>query len=644
MTRNFSGDIMIVRTIGRTLSALIVAMQVTTASAQESFDGLKLGAWAHELTPRVEQESAREESRGAYIIRQDYFTTDGHVGDIIRWAGGRLQGCTLEHAWTGQVYSDGTFDYGLTALYPSGVRTQVKTFRTKFGAPADQEARTVLAGASETYFKECRREQGYPSSALAGEGQRHVDQLIPALNERLDNCTLRAAGKVGEPDSDGNFRFYMEAVYPGNTVDAKIHFETNHKNVMTTELADFLGLIPSQAFKQCRHKPVGPDPRIDQMKRHVQAIVAAAGDKLENCSLVADGDPGTIDNQGSADYYVNARYPDGSSDTRRSFRTNLSTPVATAAQQIIDLVPGQIFGRCRIRGSGPDPRVEQMKQHVAAIATAVSAKLEQCTIVADGDPGAIDGNGAADYYLNARYTDGTTDSRKAFRTSLSTSVSSAANDVLAMIPTQIFRRCRERGGDTPDPRIEQLKRHVAAVLQEANTKLDQCVLVSEGDPGVIGGDGFADFHVNARYVDGSTDTRKRFRTSLSVGVGVQAAELLELIPTSIFRRCKIRGGDNPPPPPPDDDLRVRAQAHVAQVLSLFNDRLDNCILALNGRISPVDEHGNFFYYLMAYVRADGTFTETARFQSNLNTPVDAEVTVMGRLIPAVEFKKCRQRS
>jgi hypothetical protein len=129
---------------------------------------------------------------------------------------------------------------------------------------------------------------------------------------------------------------------------------------------------------------------------------------------------------------------------------------------------------------------------------------------------------------------------------------------------------------------------------------------------------------------------------MSTGTTIEAQvnELLAMIPAQMFSGCKIKGANSP------DDGDARAEQAHQWLLALVagaNDKLDNCVLGLSGRIGAADDHGDFVFYLMAYDRDTATFSNAARFQGNLYQPALGAVDTMLQLVPAVEFRQCRQR-
>lgn len=618
------------------------------ATMEAPLDGVSLGKPAHDLRA-ADLSFAAHDPR---VISTTMYTTEGTVKDVLDWVNGRLSGCRVEHMDTGPVSSAGDFYFYASAVYPDGRRTRTYQFVAGFERPIDGSARDMLRMIPTQIFTECRNDYAPTGSASYHDGDRHLEQLIPALNDRLEGCSLRKAGTVGEPDTDGNFRFYLEAVYPSGTVDRKVHFETNSKNVITADVEDFLQLIPSQAFKQCRHKTgpgPGPGPDPEALRRHVNSAIYFANDKLEKCSLYMDGDIGGLDANGAADFYVNARYPDGTNDVKQKFRASTKIEVQQVVQDIVSKIPGQIFTKCKLKGSdpGPGPDVEALRRHVNSAVYFANDKLEQCTLYMDGDVGTLDANGAADFYVNARYPDGTGDVKQKFRTSTRVDVQQVVQDIVSKIPAQMFNRCKLKGGGPgpgPNPDKDQLRRNVSSIVYFVNDKLQKCTVYQEGDIGDIGADGYADFYLNARYDDGSADQKRKFRASNAVSVESQVAELMGMIPTQVFNKCQKKGTDPGPGPGPGPGPNPDAvRPWVASVLAQVNEKLANCILAISGRLGPIDDHGDFFFYLTAYKQEDGVFLDPARFQGNVYQSRDATAGVLLRLIPAVEFKECRQK-
>ena len=382
----------------------------------------------------------------------------------------RLTNCRVAYSWIGAQLPDTPFQYEVRAIYSNGVYTQDWLFEGNLASSTIDASEYLLSLIPNSMFFDCHKKDASEVEHLIGDSSNHLARLVTALNSQLESCTIRSSGTVTDADSNGDYRFFLEAAYSDGTVDPKIHFETNANNDINHDVTEFLGLIPSQAFSHCRRRsapPPTPTPPV---------------------------------------------------------------PPPTPTPPVPPPTPP------------PANNGEAMRNHVDSMLFFAGQRFEKCTLFRDGDIGNQFSDGSFEFFVNARYLDGTTESKRIFRTSLTTPIQDKVAEMVGLIPQQMFAKC---------------------------------------------------------------------------------------VPTGII--------------PPIDPQRDAARTFVATTLSKVNDRLDNCIVVLSGRVGTVDPHGDFFFYLMAYVKDDGAFTEPARFQANLNLEPDGAALMMLRLIPQVEFSKCRIR-
>jgi hypothetical protein len=473
----------------------------------------------------------------------------------------------------------------------------------------------------------------YPHIIEAATSPRaHVDDILRFANAGLSSCTIVPVAVDDTEPGTHDYRFtlrahYADGSYTANPVPFRANLDDAPPQIAERLLKDF---IPWVHFIDCVPKSDG-GAAIAQ--RHIERSLTALNERLQGCSIKQQGRITMADASGEYTASLYARYDDGTETGRRNMGTNYNNSLDTELAYFLGLIPAEAFPRCAHRDDRPDP--DTVRAHLTDVIAAANSALDGCTLVQQGDIGAVDATGAADYLLIARNDDGSSDQQQRFRTSIATSVDTERDALLAMIPSQRFPKCRH-AGEGPDP--AEMLAHVQAIVTAVNAGLEQCTIELDGALGTPGADGWFDFYLIARYPDATRDARKAFRTSLGTDAADQAAGILELIPSQMFRRCHVRDDGVP-----TDPVEAAALQHVIDVLNATSERLNGCNLERLGPIGPIDSHGGFDYYVQAYVRATGQATPGRRFTTNRFNTVENDVATLLNLIPAVEFSQCPHR-